>query len=77
MLRESMQVELVSHGIQPENKSESWFKFEVDCTKWFYDVCQSLFIFSACILGTSGLCILGTSGQGFWFTSCGVGRGRW
>lgn len=44
-LRESMQLELVSDGIYGLIK----VKFEVDCTKWFYEICQSLFIFSSCI----------------------------
>lgn len=44
-LRESMQLELASHGIYGLIK----VKFEVDCTKWFYEICQSLFIFSSCI----------------------------
>lgn len=50
-LRESMRIEIISHGIQPEDKSESRFKFEVDCPKWLYEICQ-LLTFSACILAT-------------------------
>lgn len=47
-----MQIEIISHGNQTEDKSESSFKFEVDCLKWFYEIWQLLLIYSACILAT-------------------------